>query len=177
MIRFMDSFKFPTASLFDLIEHPYFQRLRRISQMGFSNLVYPGANHTRFHHAVGCIELMQKAVRVLRIKGIDISIDEENALCIAILLHDIGHGPFSHALEHSIVEGVSHEEVSLKFMKQLDIMFHGQLKLAIEIFQGTYHRKFFHQLISSQLDIDRLDYLKRDSFFTGVTEEILVQID
>ena len=125
--------------------------------MGFSNLVYPGANHTRFHHAVGCVELMQKAVRVLRIKGIDISIDEENALCIAILLHDIGHGPFSHALEHSIVEGVSHEEVSLKFMKQLDIMFHGQLKLAIEIFQGTYHRKFFHQLISSQLDIDRLD--------------------
>ena len=160
----------PNSLLFDLIEHTYFQRLRRISQMGFSNLVYPGANHTRFHHAVGCVELMQKAVRVLRIKGIDISIDEENALCIAILLHDIGHGPFSHALEHSIVEGVSHEEVSLKFMKQLDIMFHGQLKLAMEIFQGTYHRKFFHQLISSQLDIDRLDYLKRDSFFTGVTE-------
>ena len=113
----------PNSLLFDLIEHPYFQRLRRISQMGFSNLVYPGANHTRFHHAVGCVELMQKAVRVLRIKGIDISIDEENALCIAILLHDIGHGPFSHALEHSIVEGVSHEEVSLKFMKKLSPLF------------------------------------------------------
>ena len=156
--------------IFDLIEHPCFQRLRRISQMGFSNLVYPGANHTRFHHAVGCLELMQKSVRVLQAKGIKISKYEENALCIAILLHDIGHGPFSHALERSIVDGISHEEISLRFMRQLNDEFNSQLKLAIEIFQGTYYRKFFHQLISSQLDIDRLDYLKRDSFFTGVAE-------
>lgn len=160
----------PNSLIFDIIEHPYFQRLRRISQMGLSNLVYPGANHTRFHHAIGCMELMQKTVRVLRVKGIWISTDEEIALCIAILLHDIGHGPFSHALEHSIVDGITHEEISLKFMQKLNEEFDGQLDLAIEIFQGTYKRKFLHQLISSQLDIDRLDYLKRDSFFTGVAE-------
>lgn len=156
--------------IFDIIEHPYFQRLRRISQMGFSNLVYPGANHTRFHHALGCIHLMQKAIRVLRFKQIEITKEEEKALCIAILLHDIGHGAFSHALEHSIVHGISHEEISLKFMKKLNDEFDGKLDLAIEIFEGNYHRKFFYQLISSQLDIDRLDYLKRDSFYTGVTE-------
>ena len=160
----------PNSIIFDLIEHPYFQRLRRIAQMGFSNLVYPGANHTRFQHAIGCIHLMQKAVRVLRFKQIEISKDEEVALYIAILLHDIGHGAFSHALEHSIVSGISHEEISLKFIKKLNEEFDGELDLAITIFEGKYHRKFLYQLISSQLDIDRLDYLKRDSFFTGVTE-------
>ena len=160
----------PSTLIFDIIEHPYFQRLRRITQMGFSNLVYPGANHTRFHHAIGCIHLMQKAVRVLRFKQISISNEEENALYIAILLHDIGHGAFSHALEHSIVSGISHEEISLKFMKKLNDEFDGKLSLAIEIFEGNYNRKFLCQLISSQLDIDRLDYLKRDSFYTGVTE-------
>ena len=160
----------PNSLIFDIVEHPYFQRLRRVTQMGFSNLVYPGANHTRFHHALGCMYLMQKAVRVLKFKGISISEDESNALYIAILLHDIGHGAFSHALEHSIVNDISHEEISLKFMKQLNVTFKGELSLAIEIFEGKYHRKFFYQLISSQLDIDRLDYLKRDSFYTGVTE-------
>jgi len=138
--------------------------------MGFSNLVYPGANHTRFHHAIGCMHLMQKAVSVLRFKEIEISDDEANALYIAILLHDIGHGAFSHALEHSIVNGISHEEISLKFMKKLNDEFGGKLSLAIEIFEGKYKRGFFNQLVSSQLDIDRLDYLKRDSFYTGVTE-------
>ena len=160
----------PNSLLFDIIEHKYFQRLRRITQMGFSNLVYPGANHTRFHHAIGCMHLMQKAVRVLRFKEVVISDDEANALYIAILLHDIGHGAYSHALEHSIVNGISHEEISLKFMKKLNTEFDGKLNLAIEVFEGKYKRKFLNQLISSQLDIDRLDYLKRDSFYTGVTE-------
>lgn len=160
----------PNALIFDIIEHRYFQRLRRISQMGLSNLVYPGANHTRFHHAIGCLELMQKTVRVLRVKGVEISDEEETALLIAILLHDIGHGPFSHALEHSIVNGIHHEDISLKFMQKMNEEFNGQLDLAIQIFTDSYNRKFFHQLISSQLDIDRLDYLKRDSFFTGVAE-------
>lgn len=162
--------RIPNSLIFDIIEHPSFQRLRRVSQMGFSNLVYPGANHTRFHHALGCLHLMQKAINVLRVKGINISKEEENALCIAILLHDIGHGPFSHALEHSIVTGITHEEISLKYMKQLNKEFEGKLDLAIEIFTGKYHRLFLQQLISSQLDIDRLDYLKRDSFYTGVAE-------
>tara|TARA_B110000090_G_C13304193_1_gene416976 strand:- start:21 stop:1133 length:1113 start_codon:yes stop_codon:yes gene_type:complete len=138
--------------------------------MGLSNLVYPGANHTRFHHAIGCLHLMQKAVQVLRFKEVEISNDEANALYIAILLHDIGHGAFSHALEHSIVDGISHEEISLKFMKKLNKEFGGQLSLAINVFEGKYPRKFLNQLISSQLDIDRLDYLKRDSFYTGVAE-------
>ena len=162
--------RIPNSLIFDIIEHPSFQRLRRVSQMGFSNLVYPGANHTRFHHALGCLHLMQKTVNVLRVKGISISEQEENALYIAILLHDIGHGAFSHALEHSIVTGISHEEISLKYMYQLNRQFDGQLDLAISVFNGEYHRKFLHQLITSQLDIDRLDYLKRDSFYTGVAE-------
>ena len=162
--------RIPNSLIFDIIEHPSFQRLRRVSQMGFSNLVYPGANHTRFHHALGCLHLMQKTVNVLRVKGISISEQEENALYIAILLHDIGHGAFSHALEHSIVTGISHEEISLKYMHQLNRQFDGQLDLAISVFNGEYHRKFLHQLITSQLDIDRLDYLKRDSFYTGVAE-------
>ena len=156
--------------VFDIIEHPYFQRLRRITQMGFSNLVYPGANHTRFHHAIGCLYLMQKVVRVLRFKHVEISKEEENGLYLAILLHDIGHGAFSHALEHSIVDGITHEEISFLFMKKLNEEFDGKLSLAISIFEGKYHRNFMNQLISSQLDIDRLDYLNRDSFYTGVTE-------
>jgi HD superfamily phosphohydrolase len=160
----------PNSLIFDIIEHPCFQRLRRVAQMGLSNMVYPGANHTRFHHAIGCMHLMQKAVYVLRNKNVEISDEEANALYVAILLHDIGHGAFSHALEHSIVSGISHEEISLKFMRALNDEFNGQLSLAIQIFEGKYHREFLYQLISSQLDIDRLDYLKRDSFYTGVTE-------
>ncbi|WP_082118621.1 HD domain-containing protein [Tenacibaculum mesophilum] len=160
----------PNSLIFDIIEHKYFQRLRRVTQMGLSNLVYPGANHTRFHHAIGCMHLMQKAVHVLRMKNVEISEEEANALYIAILLHDIGHGAYSHALEHSIVNGITHEEISLKFMKVLNDEFDGKLSLAIQVFEGKHPRKFLYQLISSQLDIDRLDYLKRDSFFTGVAE-------
>ncbi len=160
----------PNSLIFDIIEHPFFQRLRRVTQMGMSNLVYPGANHTRYHHAIGCMHLMQKTIRGLQSKNVLISEDELNAVCIAILLHDIGHGAFSHALEHSIVNGISHEEISLKFMRALNEEFNGELDLAIEIFEGNYKRKFLCQLISSQLDIDRLDYLQRDSFYTGVTE-------
>ena len=160
----------PNTLIYDLIQHPYFQRLRRITQMGLSYLVYPGANHTRFHHAIGAMHMMQKAVEVLRFKEIAISKEEENALYIAILLHDIGHGPFSHAMEHSIVEEVNHESISLLFMNKLNIEFKGQLSLAIQVFKGDYHRKFMLQLISSQLDMDRMDYLKRDSFYSGVAE-------
>ena len=160
----------PNPLIYDLIQHPYFQRLRRISQMGMSYLVYPGAHHTRFHHALGCMHIMQKAIEVLRFKEVAISKDEENALLVAILLHDIGHGPFSHAMEHSIVENVNHEAISMLFMNQLNTEFNGQLSLAIKVFKGDYHRKFMLQLISSQLDMDRMDYLKRDSFYTGVAE-------
>jgi HD superfamily phosphohydrolase len=160
----------PNAFIYDLIQHPYFQRLRRISQMGMSYLVYPGAHHTRFHHALGCMHIMQKAVQTLQFKGVAISQEEEEALYIAILLHDIGHGPFSHAMEHSIVEGVHHEELSLLFMEQLNLEFEGKLNLAIQVFKGEYPRKFMLQLISSQLDMDRMDYLKRDSFYSGVAE-------
>jgi HD superfamily phosphohydrolase len=160
----------PNSLVYDLVQHPYFQRLRRISQMGLSYLVYPGAHHTRFHHALGAMHMMQQAVEVLRFKGVVISKEEENALYIAILLHDIGHGPFSHAMEHSIVEEVNHEAISLLFMNQLNEEFNGQLSLAIKVFKGEYHRKFMLQLISSQLDMDRMDYLKRDSFYSGVAE-------
>ena len=160
----------PNAFILDLIEHPYFQRLCRISQMGLSYLVYPGARHTRFHHALGCMFLMQQAIQTLRYKQIEITAEEEEALYIAILLHDIGHGPFSHAMEHSIVEGISHEEISLAFMQALNEQFEGRLSLAIEIFQKKYKKQFMNQLISSQLDMDRLDYLKRDSFYSGVSE-------
>ncbi len=160
----------PNSLIYDLIQHQFFQRLRRISQMGLSYLVYPGAHHTRFHHALGCLHLMQKAVQTLKFKGILISNEEETALYIAILLHDIGHGPFSHALENSIVEEVHHEEISLLFMNALNLEFDGKLILAIQIFKGEYHRKFMLQLISSQLDMDRMDYLKRDSFYSGVAE-------
>lgn len=160
----------PNALIFDLIQHPYFQRLRRISQMGMSFLVYPGAHHTRFHHAIGCVHLMMKAVRTLRRKGVEIEEDEETGLYVAILLHDIGHGPFSHALENSIVKGCSHEDISLEVMKKLNFEFGGKLSMGIKIFKGDHPRTFLKQLVSSQLDIDRLDYLKRDSFYTGVVE-------
>ena len=160
----------PNTFVFDLIQHPYFQRLRRISQMGMSYLVYPGAHHTRFHHALGAMHLMQQAIEVLRFKEVQISKEEETALLVAILLHDIGHGPFSHALEQSIVEKVHHEQLSLLLMEQLNVQFEGQLTLAIKVFKGDYHRKFMLQLISSQLDMDRMDYLKRDSFYSGVAE-------
>ena len=160
----------PDTLVYDLVEHPYFQRLRRISQMGMSYLVYPGANHTRFHHALGSMHIMQKAVEVIRFKGTVISKEEEKALYVAILLHDIGHGPFSHAMEHSIVENLNHEAISLLIMHKLNVEFKGQLDLAIKIFKGEYHRKFMLQLVSSQLDMDRMDYLKRDSFYSGVAE-------
>lgn len=160
----------PNSLIYDLIQHPYFQRLRRISQMGMSYLVYPGAHHTRFHHALGCMHIMQKAIQTLQFKGVEITKEEENALLIAILLHDIGHGPFSHAMEHSIVEDVHHEQISLLFMNALNAEFNGQLSLAIQIFKGEYHKKFMYQLISSQLDMDRMDYLRRDSFYSGVAE-------
>ncbi|CAN5165000.1 HD domain-containing protein [soil metagenome] len=160
----------PNETVFNIIAHPNFQRLRRISQMGMSYLVYPGAHHTRFHHALGSLHLMQKAVEILRIKGITITVKEEEGLYIAILMHDIGHGPFSHAMENSIVEGVSHETISLLFMQELNDDFNQSLTMGIEIFRGTYPRKFMNQLVSSQLDMDRLDYLKRDSFYTGVPE-------
>ena len=160
----------PGELIFDIIQHPYFQRLRRISQMGLSYLVYPGAHHTRFHHAIGAMHLMQTALNVLKFKEIDISPEEEQAALIAILLHDIGHGPFSHALEYSIIDNVSHEEISLNLMQKINEDFNGQLDLAIEIFQGRYPKKFLSELISSQIDVDRLDYLRRDSFYSGVIE-------
>lgn len=163
----------PGALIFDLIEHRYFQRLRRIKQLGLTNLVYPGALHTRFHHAIGAMHLMQEAILTLRQKDISINEQEEEAALIAILLHDIGHGPFSHALEHSIVRGVSHETISSLLMAKLNEEFGGKLSLAIEIFNDRYPRRFLHQLVSSQLDMDRLDYLKRDSFFTGVSEGVI----
>ncbi len=156
--------------LLDLIDHPYFQRLRRISQLGLSHLVYPGALHNRFHHAIGATFLMANAIEVIRSKGHDISDEEAQAAHIAILLHDIGHGPFSHALEHSIVNGITHEDISSLMMERLNQEFEGQLSLAIEIFKGDYHKPYLHQLVSSQLDMDRLDYLRRDSFYSGVTE-------
>lgn len=160
----------PDPLVFELIEHPFFQRLRRITQLGLSYLVYPGAYHTRFHHALGAMHLMMEAVEILRRKGHQISDEEALGVYIGILLHDIGHGPFSHALEHSIAQNIQHESISLLFMEELNQQFNGRLQLAIEIFKGTYERQFLHQLISSQLDMDRLDYLRRDSFYTGVSE-------
>ncbi len=163
----------PYPIIFDLIEHPYFQRLRRIKQLGLTNLVYPGALHTRFHHAIGAMHLMGEAIEEIRSKGHEITEEEAKAVTIAILLHDIGHGPFSHALEHSIVNNVTHEDISELFMSRLNEEFKGELTLAITIFQNKYHKKFLYQLVSSQLDMDRLDYLKRDSFFTGVSEGVI----
>lgn len=156
--------------LLDIIDHPYFQRLRRISQLGLSHLVYPGALHNRYHHAIGAMYLMQHAIDQIRQKGHDITHEESRAVCMAILLHDVGHGPFSHALEHSIVNGISHEDISVFIMNRLNDQFNGLLDMSIEIFNDHYPKPFLHQLVSSQLDMDRLDYLKRDSFYTGVTE-------
>ncbi|MBK7443439.1 MAG: HD domain-containing protein [Bacteroidetes bacterium] len=163
----------PYEIIFDIVEHPWFQRLRRIQQLGLSHLVYPGAMHTRFHHALGAMHLMGKAIHVLRSKGKEITEKEAEAVTIAILLHDIGHGPFSHALEKTILTNVHHEEMSILFMKQLNIELNNRLSLAIDIFTNTYHKRFLHQLVSSQLDVDRLDYLTRDSYFTGVHEGVI----
>lgn len=160
----------PNELIFSLISHPYFQRLRRISQMGLSYLVYPGAHHTRFHHALGSMHLMTKAIQALKLKNVEITDEEEKGLLCAILLHDIGHGPFSHALEGFVAKEISHEQISLKFMLELNKEFEGQLDIAISIFKGDYPKPFLNQLVSSQLDMDRLDYLKRDSFYSGVTE-------
>ncbi len=154
----------------DIIQHPYFQRLRHIKQLGLTNLVYPGAIHTRFQHALGAMHLMSRALENLRYKKIEISEQEIEAAQIAVLLHDIGHGPFSHTLEESLLEGVKHESLSYLFMNALNEEFDTSLDLTLKIFRNSYHRKFFHQLVSSQLDMDRLDYLKRDCFFTGVEE-------
>lgn len=163
----------PYEIIFDLIDHPYFQRLRRIKQLGLTNLVYPGALHTRFHHAMGAMHLMGLAIEVLRSKGNEITEAEAEGVTIAILLHDIGHGPYSHALEHSIVNNINHEDVSELLMGRLNSIFKGKLDIAIRIFRNRYKKRFLNQLVSSQLDMDRLDYLKRDSFFTGVSEGVI----
>ncbi|TPE40016.1 HD domain-containing protein [Pontibacter mangrovi] len=160
----------PTELIFDIIEHPYFQRLRRIKQLGLTEMVYPGALHTRFHHALGAMHLMDTALQTLRSKNNEITDTEYEASLIAILLHDVGHGPFSHALETAIFKNVHHEHLSLHIMHLLNEQFGGRLAMAIDIFTDNYPRRFFHQLVSSQLDVDRLDYLNRDSFYTGVYE-------
>jgi uncharacterized protein len=156
--------------LLDLIDHPYFQRLRRIAQLGLSYLVYPGAVHNRFQHAIGALHLMQNAIEEIRYKGHEITKEEELGCLCAILFHDIGHGPFSHALEHSIVDKIHHEQISAYLMNDLNEQYNGRFDLAIKIFNDKYHKRFLHQLVSSQLDMDRLDYLARDSFFSGVVE-------
>ena len=159
--------------IYDLIEQPVFQRLRRIKQLGLSNLVYPGALHTRFQHVIGAMSLTAQAVDVLRAKGIDITDEEKDAVCAAVLLHDIGHGPFSHTLEEVLIKDVHHEQLSVAFMLMLNEQLGGKLGICIQIFQNQYHKKFLHQLVSSQLDMDRLDYLRRDSFYTGVQEGVI----
>lgn len=163
----------PSDLVYDLIQHPYVQRLRYIKQLGMTHLVYPGALHTRFHHALGAMHLMSLALETIKSKGQAISYEEEEAVTIAILLHDIGHGPFSHALEHTIVDGVSHEHISTLLMANLNSEFNGRLGLALKIFNNRYHKKFLYQLVSGQLDLDRMDYLNRDSFFTGVSEGVI----
>ncbi len=157
----------------DIIAHPYFQRLRRIQQMAMASLVYPGAVHTRLHHALGAYHLMRCALHELITKGVEITAEEQQAAKIAILLHDIGHGPFSHALEHVLTKGMHHEEISILLIKKLNEQFEGKLQMAIEIFTNTYHKKYLHQLVSGQLDVDRMDYLTRDSFFSGVNEGVI----
>ena len=159
--------------VFDLLEHPYFQRLRRIKQLGLSCMVFPGANHTRFEHALGALHLMRSAIEVLRLKDHVITEAEAEAVSVAILLHDIGHGPFSHALENTLVQGISHERISILLMKELNRQFKGKLDLAIQIFSDKYPKRFLYQLVASQLDMDRLDYLSRDSFFSGVSDGIV----
>jgi uncharacterized protein len=163
----------PEDLIFELIEHPWFQRLRRIQQLGMTSLVYPGAQHTRFHHALGAMHLMEQAIEVLRGKGIPITHEESRATLIAILLHDIGHGPYSHALESCIINNIHHESISLSMLHVLNKQFGNKLSMAIEIFTNNYEKGFLHQLISSQLDMDRLDYLMRDSFYSGVSEGVV----
>ncbi|MCA5006036.1 HD domain-containing protein [Sphingobacterium bovistauri] len=163
----------PSGFIFDLIQHPYFQRLRYIKQVSMTHMVYPGALHTRFQHVIGAMHLMQLAIDTLRSKEVAISGEEEEAALVAILLHDIGHGPFSHSLEHTLIEGVSHEVISSMLMDRLNTEFSGRLSLAITIFNDNYPRRFLHQLVSGQLDTDRMDYLNRDSFFTGVSEGVI----
>ena len=160
----------PMDIIFEIIEHPFFQRLRRINQLGLTHMVYPGALHTRFQHVIGSMHLMTKAISTIRKKGQEITKEEEEGVLISILLHDIGHGPFSHALEYDIVCKINHESISRYFIKQLSIEFDGKLDLALEIFSNKYKKKFLHQLVSSQVDMDRMDYLNRDSFYTGVSE-------
>ena len=160
----------PNELIYDIINHTYFQRLRRIKQLGMTDFVYPGALHTRFHHALGSMHLMNESLKNLRMKGIEISEEEFNAALVSILLHDVGHAPFSHALENELIQELDHEAISLIIIKELNKQFDGALDLAVKMFSGVYERKFFHQLVSSQLDIDRLDYLNRDSYFTGVVE-------
>ncbi|HBS88991.1 MAG: phosphohydrolase [Bacteroidetes bacterium GWF2_38_335] len=163
----------PSGLIYEIIENSYFQRLRRIKQLGLTYLVYPGAYHTRFQHAIGAMHLMSTVINIIRSKGHVITEKEENAAMLAILLHDIGHGPFSHALEFTIVKNVTHEDLSLLFMDKLNKKYKGKLDLAIKIFKNEYHKKFLHQLVSGQLDVDRLDYLRRDSFFSGVSEGVI----
>lgn len=162
--------KVPRGLILDIVKHPLFQRLTRIKQLGLASAVYPGAQHTRFQHSLGAFYLMSEAITSLTQKGIFIFDSEAEAIQAAILMHDIGHGPFSHVLENTLIHGISHEEISLMMMDQINREMHGQLNLAIKIFKDEYPKRFLHQLISSQLDMDRLDYLRRDSFFTGVTE-------
>jgi len=163
----------PDGLPYDIIQHPYFQRLNRIKQLGLSSYVYPGAQHTRLQHSIGAMHLMGEAISQLRIAGHEITATEEEAVRACILLHDIGHGPFSHALEHSLVPGVSHEEISLLIMEKMNREFERKLDMAIDIFRNKYPKRFLHQLVSGQLDMDRLDYLSRDSFFCGVSEGII----
>lgn len=163
----------PDPLIHQIINHPYFLRLQRIRQLGLTGLVYPGALHTRFQHAMGAMHLTMKAIEALRSKDVEITKDEERGVLIAVLLHDIGHGPYSHALENSIVHGISHEDISMLFLEELNKQFGGELSVAIKVFNNIYIKKFLHQLVSSQLDMDRLDYLNRDSFFTGVSEGVI----
>lgn len=163
----------PSEIIYDIIEHRYFQRLRRIKQLGLTDYVYPGAVHTRFQHTLGAVHLLNSAINTLKSKGINITQEEEDAVTLAILLHDIGHGPFSHTLEHVIVEKYSHEDLSLLYMEALNKEFSGKLDLTLKIFKDEYHKKFLHQLVSSQLDVDRMDYLRRDSFYSGVSEGVI----
>ncbi|NCB97483.1 MAG: HD domain-containing protein, partial [Bacteroidia bacterium] len=163
----------PSGLIQEIIEHPYFQRLRDIKQLGMTNLVYPGATHSRLIHAIGAMHLMKEAIVTLRSKGVEIDSSEEEASMCAMLLHDIGHGPFSHTLEHNILRGISHEEISLAMMRQINREKEGRLEKTIQIFEDGYPKHFLHQLVSSQLDVDRLDYLRRDSFFSGVAEGMI----
>ena len=162
--------KIPRGLLYDIVEHPMMQRLNRINQLGLASVVYPGARHTRFQHSLGAFHLMSEAILSLQQKGQFIFDSEAEAVQAAILMHDIGHGPFSHVLENTLIKGISHEDISLMMMEEINRHFNGQLNLAVSIFKGEYPKDFLHQLISSQLDMDRLDYLRRDSFYTGVTE-------